>query len=154
MGGNLGQCRSLRDGRDNDCNGIIDDGDNLCPTGQSCVCGNCEPACSPDGTCANGGTCTDNICQIDYCPGSLICNNGKCGTTAPATVPETTPVVKDSPTGPDLTKTGTVKSGCGCHDTSPATGMLAMFAVLAPLVLRRRQQVTFGGQQVCENILC
>lgn len=139
LGGNQGQTETCN-GVDDDCNGIIDDGDNLCPSGQTCVCGACEPACNADGSCANGGTCTNNICQIDYCQGNLICNNGACGTTAPpVTVTSKPPVIKDTPS-PDVTKTGTVKGGCGCHDTTPATGFLAMFAVMAPLMLRARRR--------------
>ena len=33
------------DGFDNDCNGSVDDGDNLCPFGEVCDDGNCVPNC-------------------------------------------------------------------------------------------------------------
>ena len=139
LGGDQGHTETCN-GVDDDCDGIIDNGNNLCPTGQTCVCGSCEPGCNPDGSCANGGTCANNVCQIDYCPSGLICNNGSCGTTAPVTKPTSTPpVIKDTPS-PDVTKTGTVKGGCGCRDTSPASGFFAMLAVIAPLMLRARRR--------------
>jgi MYXO-CTERM domain-containing protein len=72
------------DNLDNDCNGMVDDGDNLCPTGQTCVQGKCvgpcsdtEFPCGPPLVCVNG-LCVDPSCQNVTCPTGQICQNGVC----------------------------------------------------------------------------
>src|SRR6185437_12370638 len=72
------------DNLDNDCNGMVDDGDNLCPTGQTCVQGKCvgpcsdtEFPCGPPLVCVNG-LCVDQACETVVCPADQICELGVC----------------------------------------------------------------------------
>jgi MYXO-CTERM domain-containing protein len=72
------------DNLDNDCDGMVDDGDNLCPTGQTCVQGKCvgpcsdtEFPCGPPLVCVNG-LCVDQACETVTCPVGQICQNGTC----------------------------------------------------------------------------
>jgi hypothetical protein len=91
------------DGVDNDCNGMTDDGMDLCPGGQVCDLGTCVPRCVEGGcfdgqTCTSRGTCVENACAMVscpegqrcvggmcrdacaniYCPGALVCRQGRC----------------------------------------------------------------------------
>jgi len=72
------------DNLDNDCNGMVDDGPNLCPTGETCIQGKCvgpcsdtEFPCGPPLVCVNG-LCVDTTCQGVTCPVGQICQNGTC----------------------------------------------------------------------------
>jgi hypothetical protein len=47
------------DNLDNDCNGVVDDGDDLCPDGEVCEQGSCVPSCSNGGSCPDGLTCSE-----------------------------------------------------------------------------------------------
>jgi hypothetical protein len=76
------------DGKDNDCNGVIDDGA-TCPAGGTCQNGAC--VCPPEATC--GTLCVDK--QTDpahcgdcntHCPTGATCVGGKCACNAGATV--------------------------------------------------------------------
>jgi hypothetical protein len=72
------------DNLDNDCNGMVDDGDGLCPTGQMCVQGKCigpcsdsEFPCGPPLVCV-GGLCVDPSCVGVTCKAGQICQSGTC----------------------------------------------------------------------------
>jgi MYXO-CTERM domain-containing protein len=72
------------DNLDNDCNGQVDDGTNLCPTGLVCAQGNCiapcdtgEFPCAPGWQCQNG-LCVDPKCVDVTCPAGQICTAGTC----------------------------------------------------------------------------
>jgi hypothetical protein len=72
------------DNLDNDCNGMVDDGDGLCPTGQVCVQGKCTGPCSdtefpcgPPLQCVNG-LCVDPTCIGVTCQAGQLCQNGAC----------------------------------------------------------------------------
>ena len=72
------------DNLDNDCNGMVDDGDGLCPTGQVCVQGKCIGPCSPTEfpcgpplVCMNG-LCVDPTCVGVTCKAGQICQSGTC----------------------------------------------------------------------------
>jgi hypothetical protein len=72
------------DNLDNDCNGMVDDGDGLCPTGQVCVQGKCTGPCSdtefpcgPPLQCVNG-LCVDPTCIGVTCKTGQICQSGTC----------------------------------------------------------------------------
>jgi MYXO-CTERM domain-containing protein len=83
------------DGLDNDCNGLVDDGDNLCQAGYVCDKGSCVKACSGgefpcagNKICSNG-YCIDPSCASVTCPSGQVCVGGKCkgpcdGVTCPA----------------------------------------------------------------------
>jgi Putative metal-binding motif len=77
------------DGKDNDCNGKIDDGKNLCPGLAVCTQGACT--CAAANTCgadcvdkqtdnANCGTC------FNACPSGATCKSGQCVCNATATL--------------------------------------------------------------------
>jgi MYXO-CTERM domain-containing protein len=73
------------DGKDNDCNGIVDDG-MLCPQGFACAAGECVPlcrseevaSCPADRSCRDG-VCIRKACAVMPCTGSQYCNSeGRC----------------------------------------------------------------------------
>ncbi len=71
------------DGVDNDCNGMTDEGMNLCPTGYLCDRGSCVPLCVEGGcfenqTCTPAGACVDNACISMTCPTGQRCVAGAC----------------------------------------------------------------------------
>lgn len=63
--------------QDNDCNGIIDDG-NLCALGSVCFCGTCQVACSAEGLCSDGLWCVEGYCVVDECPDGQHCVSQQC----------------------------------------------------------------------------
>jgi hypothetical protein len=86
------------DNVDNDCDGVVDNGDNLCPDPDKPICfqGNCVGNCSrgefpcPDGTsCDDSGHCVDPTCAGITCAAGTACKNGTCvdpcgGVTCPS----------------------------------------------------------------------
>ncbi len=71
------------DGVDNDCNGMTDEGDMLCPAGTVCERGSCVPQCVEGGcfenqTCTARGACVDNTCLSMTCPTGQRCLDGAC----------------------------------------------------------------------------
>lgn len=76
------------DGRDNDCNGVVDDGFGAalgCPVGASCRAGRCQ--CSQAATC--DGRCTDTLgdrvnCGAcgNVCGSDAACLGGECHSTS------------------------------------------------------------------------
>ena len=72
------------DGVDNDCNGMTDDGTNLCPTDFVCDKGACVPKCGKD-NCPSGtscdpikGVCIEDKCATVTCPNGKKCVGGAC----------------------------------------------------------------------------
>jgi MYXO-CTERM domain-containing protein len=71
------------DGVDNDCNGMTDEGDMLCPAGLICEAGSCVPPCVEGGcfenqTCTPRGACVDDACLSMTCPAGQRCQSGAC----------------------------------------------------------------------------
>jgi MYXO-CTERM domain-containing protein len=71
------------DGLDNDCNGLSDEGDNLCPDDQICSRGVCIPRCVKDGCegnriCNDEGFCVDPKCVNVGCEAGKVCSDGLC----------------------------------------------------------------------------
>ena len=72
------------DGLDNDCNGHVDDGDNLCNNPNDvCAKGVCVPRCFEGGcdtgySCDDGGVCTEDSCDGVICPDGQRCKHGTC----------------------------------------------------------------------------
>lgn len=73
------------DGRDNNCNGIVDEGD-ICPSYQICINGKCvEKPCARNEDCPSGKICKNNSCVsctdvVDdhLCGTGKICVNSAC----------------------------------------------------------------------------
>ncbi len=72
---------------DDDCNGQIDDGDNLCPAGKTCYKGTCvgscasgEIVCPAEQVCvgAGNGFCIDASCATLNCAADQKCVAGQC----------------------------------------------------------------------------
>ncbi|MBN2195708.1 MAG: hypothetical protein JW751_23005 [Polyangiaceae bacterium] len=74
----------LCDNVDNDCNGLVDDGDDLCPAGRFCYEGNCVPSCSTgEFQCDLDRVCEQNVCVLPdclgiECPPGQACREGAC----------------------------------------------------------------------------
>lgn len=74
------------DALDNDCNGMTDEGDDICPTGQKCVHGQCLGACSnSEFPCPatqvcddTSGFCVDPTCLGVTCDQGTVCVRGVC----------------------------------------------------------------------------
>lgn len=74
------------DNVDNDCDGVIDNGDSLCGADKpicfqgQCVgtCSNGEFPCPPGLTCDDSGHCADPVCASVSCMPGTACRNGKC----------------------------------------------------------------------------
>jgi MYXO-CTERM domain-containing protein len=89
--GTTGMCRpiisagaELCDNVDNDCNGIADDGEGLCPGTQVCdegscveACGTGEFRCEPGFSC-EAGHCVEDACAGMSCPAGQACRSGQC----------------------------------------------------------------------------
>ena len=74
----------LCDNVDNNCNGVVDDGEGLCPAGLVCDKGVCvdnctsgEFPCLPGFVCVTGA-CVEEICASVTCPAGQACRNGAC----------------------------------------------------------------------------
>jgi len=63
-------------GRDDNCNGAVDEGD-VCPPGETCLCGGCFGPCL-DGECGEGTVCLRGTCVADICPEGMVCDEGVC----------------------------------------------------------------------------
>ncbi len=82
------------DGVDNDCNGAVDDGMNLCARGEVCDRGVCVPPCLERECfvgfrCSDRGTCVEDACVGVTCASGQRCEGGRCvgacdGITCPA----------------------------------------------------------------------
>jgi hypothetical protein len=73
------------DNVDNNCNGFVDDGDNLCADpAKVCDHGNCVTACSPaEFPCPSALVCSGKFCVEPACAGincdpGFVCRGGKC----------------------------------------------------------------------------
>jgi hypothetical protein len=88
------------DNVDNDCNGIVDDGDKLCPPAEVCYRGRCIAACGrgefvcPAGLLCetqgpSAGYCVDPQCVGKICGAEQVCRMGNCvGACDGVTCPE------------------------------------------------------------------
>ncbi|HVY25080.1 MAG TPA: DUF4114 domain-containing protein [Polyangiaceae bacterium] len=89
--GTTGMCRpiiapgaELCDNVDNDCNGMVDDGDSLCPADQVCDKGTCVGACGTGefrcdiGFTCKAGHCIEDACADVTCEAGQACRDGKC----------------------------------------------------------------------------
>jgi hypothetical protein len=73
------------DNLDNDCNGVVDDGSNLCQTGFVCskgvcirLCDDSEFPCAVGLKCDTDGLCKDPRCADLDCPPGKVCQAGTC----------------------------------------------------------------------------
>jgi MYXO-CTERM domain-containing protein len=74
------KCNAL----DDNCDGNTDEGDDLCPKGEICVKGTCQPPCGtgefrcdPGQTCVSG-VCVEDACADKDCPDGSVCRDGEC----------------------------------------------------------------------------
>ncbi len=72
-------------GLDDDCNGVVDEGNSLCATDQVCDKGTCvkkcmgaEFPCPSDKVCNTNGYCVDPACETVNCPSGQVCIQGTC----------------------------------------------------------------------------
>ena len=71
-------------GYDNDCDGMVDDSDDLCPLNQICDRGSCvdrcqgELGCLTGRTCNDRGACVETACLMVNCPTGQRCSGGQC----------------------------------------------------------------------------
>ncbi len=71
-------------GFDNDCDGAIDEGNELCATNQVCDRGACVDRCQPElgclsgRTCSDRGTCVETSCLDITCTNGQRCSGGRC----------------------------------------------------------------------------
>lgn len=69
---------------DDDCDGTLDEGDDLCDSGEICDRGTCVGACGLDSLCppglecANSGRCIDPACDAVVCEAGQVCISGTC----------------------------------------------------------------------------
>src|SRR5207248_10560953 len=77
--GGVGPLPETCDGKDNDCNGTVDD-NAPCPTGMGCAEGECVPRCQmgefqcpADRVCVSG-LCLFSECVKHACPAGLSCD--------------------------------------------------------------------------------
>lgn len=82
---NTGPSEEKCDALDNDCDGEVDEGDDLCAPGLVCDRGKCVPPCgtgefrcAPGLVCSAAGTCVDPLCANVECKPGEICDAGKC----------------------------------------------------------------------------
>jgi hypothetical protein len=123
LGGVARQVESC-DGRDNDCDGLVDD-NTECSNGE-CRCGICMQHCASDGRCPGGGSCRQGFCFVDSCAGGTYCDGELC-------------VSGDVDTA--LTRgTGLPKAGCSCGALG-APSLLLVALSLCGLAWRRRRRV-------------
>jgi MYXO-CTERM domain-containing protein len=75
------KCNAL----DDDCNGEVDDGDDLCDAGKVCDRGRCVPKCGTGEfrctaglVCNDRHLCVDQACAKVECPAGQVCQAGQC----------------------------------------------------------------------------
>ena len=94
VGNEAPECRPVLDPRaeqcdnvDNDCNGLVDDGEGLCADASkpNCFHGACVASCNGGGftcpiglTCGASGICIDPVCDSVTCQAGNTCKNGQC----------------------------------------------------------------------------
>lgn len=71
------------DNIDNDCDGMVDDGEDICPGGGTCDDGVCIRACFEDGCpaglgCDSTGACVEAECVDVACAEGEVCRGGEC----------------------------------------------------------------------------
>lgn len=71
-------------GLDDDCDGHVDQGDDLCQPSEVCVRGHCEPRCGTgEFRCTAGEVCADGVClpadcADKSCASGSVCVDGQC----------------------------------------------------------------------------
>jgi hypothetical protein len=82
---NLSPSKEKCDALDNDCDGEVDEGDDLCEAGLVCDRGKCVPPCGTGEfpctsglVCSPAGTCVDPLCEGVSCAPGEICEAGVC----------------------------------------------------------------------------
>ena len=120
----------LCDGKDNNCDGQLDNGA-TCEGASACACGACAGPCEKAG-CVNGGVCIGGFCVVDRCPAGFHCELTSC-VANPAGV--------DGGTGGDTTIVVQIPGCVNCAQGGGAPLPLALVGlalVLAALRRRRR----------------
>jgi MYXO-CTERM domain-containing protein len=154
------------DGLDNDCNGVVDDGD-LCPQGQVCDHGKCVGQCGkgefacPGGRVCSGGYCVDAACASVTCAEGEVCVGGTCqgpcdGVVCPAPYVCQLGVCVDACAGVSCTADKVCQSGvcvtkCGCMACDNG---LACDSATGVCVEPSCVGVTCGAGESCQGGAC
>lgn len=154
------------DGLDNDCDGMIDDGENLCGGGNVCSRGFCLTACSEIGceaglACNNtSGLCEPVGCENITCPEGEVCVGGMCqGACVGVTCPHGTSCRNGSCV--DLCRTQTCDECTVCQDgmciPKCTMGSCAPSETCQPdgrCLLTSCVGITCTSEQFCQNGSC
>jgi hypothetical protein len=160
------------DNLDNDCNGQVDDGPGLCPSGETCFhgacirsCGNSEFDCVPPFVC-QGQLCIHRDCVGKTCPDGQVCRAGACvggcdGVTCPVGQDCQLGVCLDLCAGvvcgPDtVCERGVCVSSCRCRTCGPGHGCDAMAGptAIARCVESGCEALACPAGQVCRGGVC
>jgi len=157
------------DGLDNDCNGMVDDGDNLCTGNAICDKGTCIHPCD-DGefACGVGYVCTNGYCREQTCMGKTcaadqICVHGQCqggcdGVMCPHGTVCQSGFCVDLCAGVDCSKDGLVceNGAClpDCSCRACPTGKTCSMVGDKKCVDSGCENKTCSGGQVCANGNC
>ena len=154
--GRWGDCVSGRspaaeicDGKDNDCDGVIDNGA-ICTGEGTCACGGCANPCR-NGECPQGARCTGGFCVVDRCQPGFHCEWTKCvegtaptadgGADGGATELDGGVVVDaGAPVDPGPVVAPGSPPGCNCSTNASSTPLpLGLFLLVVGLWLVRRR---------------
>jgi hypothetical protein len=157
------------DNFDNDCNGQVDDGENLCDPGEVCFRGTCVPACNnTEFPCQGDLVCHDSLCISPACLNvecdiGKVCRAGECvGACDGVVCPlgqicdlAAGPAAEPSGSGGRLTAStasgaaqGLEEPGCGCRSVyAPRSRPFGLAALLLLLQGWRRPARGSRGRQ-------
>ncbi|HAA57649.1 MAG TPA: hypothetical protein DCE42_22975 [Myxococcales bacterium] len=89
QGGQWGSCvgevlpkTETCNGKDDDCNGTVDDPTSVCKSGEVCKQGVCVVPCQQDSDCATDARCQGQICTKITCGGTLVACGHTCVDTS------------------------------------------------------------------------
>jgi MYXO-CTERM domain-containing protein len=158
------------DNLDNDCNGMVDDGNGLCQTDFVCSKGICIRKCNEgEFPCAGGlrcdtdGLCKDPRCATVDCPAGQVCQGGTCvggcvGVTCPLGQICQLGVCRDPCAGVScpgaVCERGACISACGCRACPGTQVCVASGPLTGHCVDRGCDTMTCPTGTICRNGSC